>query len=181
MMDSSSASPRRRWVAVALFASIALNLFFAGLLVGRPMFGGPDHARGAGGPPATNMMPSPRMFISILGPQEGRKVLRELRSEVPDLRQKFKAIRVQHTAVVEAMRAEPYDPQALADAFEAVRDAHVDLTSSIQTPLTRMLANLSPEQRDKFADAFMNMRGPGGRQRDGVPGGRGPERAGEQR
>lgn len=146
----------RKWVPVALFVSLAVNLFFAGLLIGGPAF--KDHPREAA--PTANIVPSPRMFIRILGREDGRRVLQELRRNVPDLRQKFITIRTNHLRVVAAMKADPYDPAELAAAFTAVREAHADLTSSIQEPLTGILAKLTPEQRLKFAKAFERLRGP---------------------
>ncbi len=178
MTDSPSQSGvrrgARRWMPVALFVSLAFNLFFAGLiLVGPMLFGGPGGRVG----PGANMVPSPHMFIEILGPEDGRRVLRELRDEVPDLRDKFRAMREKHRAVIAAMSAEPYEPEALASAFQAVRESHNDFTTSIQKPLVTVMADLTPEQRQKFSDAFKEVaRYGGGRPgglHDGSQGGRG--------
>ncbi|WP_422025048.1 periplasmic heavy metal sensor [Pyruvatibacter mobilis] len=158
MTDQAPVSKPRRWVNIALFMSLAANLFFAGLLIGGPMLRDhPVRDRGV----AVDMLPNPHMFIRILGKEEGRRVLRELRAEVPDLREKFRTMRQRHREVVAAMEADPYDPQALEQAFNNVRAAHTDLTTSLQVPLTRILAELTPDQRQRFSEAFRNLRGPG--------------------
>lgn len=163
MTDREAPSKPRRWLAVAFLVSLAANLFFAGLLIGGPALrdGPPPRERAAG----ADMLPSPRMFMDILGRDEGRRVLRELRSEVPDLRQKFRALHQRHQQVIKAMEADPYDEEALSAAFDNMRLAQTDLTSSIQKPLTHILADLTPQQRKQFAEAFRKLRRPQGKPR----------------
>lgn len=163
MTDNTNPKTTGRWVKVILFASLAINLFFAGLLIGGPTFRDGPPKGGAG----NAMLPNPRMFVQALGPEEGRRVQREIRRSVPDIRQKFKAVRSNHLAVAAALRADPYDPQALTDALNDVREAHTDLASSFQEPLARVFGDLTHEQRLKLADALEKMR-PG---RGGRPGG----------
>ena len=170
MTDRTDPKTVGRWVKVILFASLAINLFFAGLLIGGPAF--------RGGPGAA-MMPNPRMFVEALGPREGRRVQREIRRSVPDLREKFKAVRANHLRVVAALRADPYDPQALTDALGNVREAHTELAASFQEPLATVFGNLTYEQRLKLADALEQMRPRPGRRPGGVserPSGDDPDR-----
>ncbi|WP_043948694.1 periplasmic heavy metal sensor [Candidatus Phaeomarinobacter ectocarpi] len=175
MTDRTDPKTVGRWVKVILFASLAINLFFAGLLIGGPAFrDGPPK----GGPGAA-MMPNPRMFVEALGPREGRRVQREIRRSVPDLREKFKAVRANHLRVVAALRADPYDPQALTDALGNVREAHTELAASFQEPLATVFGNLTYEQRLKLADALEQMRPRPGRRPGGVserPSGDDPDR-----
>ncbi len=165
MTDKTDPKAVSRWVKVILFASLATNLFFAGLLIGGPAFrdGGPKGGAGAA------MMPNPRMFVDALGPREGRRVQREIRRSVPDLREKFKAVRANHLRVVSVLRADPYDPQALADALGNVREAHTELATSFQEPLATVFGNLTHEQRLKLADALEQMRPGPGRRPGGLP------------
>lgn len=111
MTDQAPVSKPRRWVNTALFVSLAANLFFAGLLIGGPMLRDhPVRDRGV----AVDMLPNPHMFIRILGKEEGRRVLRELRAEVPDLREKFRTMRQRHREVVEAWRQSPMTRRRLS-------------------------------------------------------------------
>ncbi len=172
MTDSAHTARINRWLAIGLFVSVALNLFVAGLIMGGPFRDGPPDRRGP------DMLPSPRMFIEAFGREDGRKVMRTLRDEIPDLRGKFRQAGEARRGVVAAMSADPYDPEALEAAFTAARAAHVELAESIQKPLTEVLADLTPEQRAKFADEFRRPRhdrrgGPDG-ERDGPPDGQGP-------
>lgn len=161
--NSQSAKPGRRFKTV-LLVSLAVNLFFAGLLIGGPLFfDGPKRDGGHRGGPDMGMMPNPRVLVEVLGPEEGRRAQRQLRREVPGMRQKFMAIRASHKDVLRAMRADPYDPDALVDALTNVRNKHMDVASAFQKPFADLLADLTPEQRAKMADAIETMRSRRGR------------------
>ena len=148
----ASATKPRRWLGIALVASVAVNLFFAGLMLGGPLFrGGPDHA-------AERLMPSPRAFIEVLGHDRGRAVLRDMRREVPDLRARFAAMREARLAVAGAIGAKPYDAQAVTASFDRLRRAHIDLTTAIQRPLVGAFAGMTAEERARFADIFADQR-----------------------
>lgn len=167
MTDNVSGPERpRRWLGAALVASLALNLFFAGLLAGGPLFrGGPPD----GSPAAERLMPSPRLFAEVLGSERGREVLREMRAQAPDLRSRFRAMRETRLAVAAAMRAEPYDAAAVRSALEDMRAAHLELTRTIQTPLVGALERMTVQERARFADLFADppRRSPGRGERPG--------------
>lgn len=156
--NNQGAGPGRRLKTV-LLVSLAVNLFFAGLLIGGPLFHDRVKRDGAfrGGPDMA-MMPSPRLLVEVLGREEGRRAQRELRRQVPQLRQKFTAIRAGHKDVLSAMRADPYDPEALQDALTHTRGKHMEIASSFEKPFAELLADFTPEQRAKMAEALEKMR-----------------------
>ena len=155
--NPGTAKPGRR-LMIALFASLAVNLFFAGLLIGGPAFRDGGREFGHRGAPAPGLLPNPRVFVEALGPLEGRRLQREIRQQVPDLRDRVMTMRAKQGNVLAAMRADPYDPEALTAALAEIRDQHGELASSLQAPLADILAGLTPDQRQKLADAFERMR-----------------------
>ena len=175
MTDNSETTRPSRWLMVVFFVSLAVNLFFAGLLIGGPAFKDGGRDVGHRGGPMPGLLPNPRVFVEALGPMEGRRFQRELRQQVPDLRSKFLAMRAKHRNVVAAMRADPFDPEALTAALAEIRDQQRDLASSLQDPIADLLADLTPEQRQKLADAFERMAGRHGPR--GGPRPMGPDRA----
>jgi len=156
MTDSPKGPNSRRWVSGLLLGSLALNLLLAGIFFGGMLFGPPLKL---GGPAGPGVGISPRVLVAALGPEEGRRVMRELRRDIPDLRNRFGELRSNHRSVVEAIRAEPYDASALSEALGRVRQSHGEMAQAFQDPFAEVLSELTPEQRARVADAFERMGG----------------------
>lgn len=143
---------RCRWLAVALTASLAVNLFVLGLVVGGPLF------RGAPPPDAPVLgdraLPTPRAIIRALGPERGRALLQEVRRQLDGMPERIREVRAARRAVAEAMRRDPYDPDAVRAAFARLRRAHSEVAEALQEPLVAALGRLSAQERAQLAALF---------------------------
>lgn len=165
---------RWRWLLVA---SLALNLLIIGGLAGLWMKG-PPHGRPHWGasPTAFGLM----RFTRDLPPErreavrghlkDARTSLRALRSELRDARRN----------AVEALRTPDYSTDKLAAAMAAVADVDNRMRAAGTEALMKGIAELTPEERAKLADAWTRRleAGEGRRHRhgkDGLEGDAAPE------
>ncbi|QFU09739.1 hypothetical protein PARPLA_00698 [Rhodobacteraceae bacterium THAF1] len=128
----------RLWRFV-LIGSLALNLAVAGVVLGQ-VFDGPDRDRGPrmGGPAAP--------LVRALDKPDRQALVDDLRAGPRGPRGRGLE------SVLEALRAIPFDPEALQIAFAEARrigDARVART---EAALIDRLTQMSPEARDAYAD-----------------------------
>ena len=147
-------------LGVLLFVSIAFNLFLGGLLVGSDMrhwVGGHSgfdrgHHSGHGGP--GKMSHGGRRSLMgmhrVLGP-EGQEVARDVMAgHREEMRPRFKAMRVAHPGVKDALLAEPFDGMALREAFTSLRTRGVEIQTAIHGAMTALAERLDSEDRRKI-------------------------------
>ena len=164
MVSVSSLSPR--WIGGILVASVALNIFFAGMFVGR--FAA-DEASPA---PSPIGLASERRFArgerGPLGDMPGRFIIQRMAENLPpEDRPKFEAVVATHKAALassatrvrdarlkvrDAMAGDPFDRGALETAFEQLRRRNEDLQKVMQGALVEAVAELPPEARKRLAD-----------------------------
>jgi len=143
---------RFRLVSVALFASLAVNLFLGGLMMGRWLdprhHGGPPHMERDRPPEGS----APGWLRRAVGP-EGAPALeqawRAKSSEIEPLRAASDRARA---AVVEALEATPYDPAAYATALSAYRDAMNRMRMAVDGFMVDIVGQLTPEQRLRLVE-----------------------------
>jgi uncharacterized membrane protein len=161
-------TPRAVWIA--LFASLAFNVFALGAFVGlrlaeahAPIREGEPAASARGRNPlaeAVRALPPEaqiawraqnRTFMETAGPEirESRRLTRE---------------------ALRGLGAEPFDPTAATAALQRARDAERDSRSAMDRRLIAFTAHLPPEDRRAFAEALAR-----GADRGGPPRG-GPQR-----
>lgn len=137
-----------RWFRVLLGVSLALNLLVAGLAIGAALrFGGPD-----------GMRPPPRSMATAMiraMPQDHRAAMwTQTRSEDADNR----ASRAADTeAVGVALRAVPFDADALAAVLQAVGTRRAALQARIQQAWLTQVAQMSDAERADYADRLEHM------------------------
>ena len=148
MTDETRQEPPKRsgrWLKLALFASLAINLAVVGLVAGAFLRGGPDRP---GGPGAESYA---RPYMSALPKEQRREMFRgvreDARGKVPDRR----ARRALYGDVLTALRAEPFDPAALKAAAQRQAEAGVTLLQATQTAWIDVVAGMSAEERAAYA------------------------------
>lgn len=149
---------RARLLQTTLLASLGLNLFLLGVMVPgwlghRPpsMHGEmPPGPLGPGGPmgPVGALL---RQAADQLPPADAA-LLREQVQERPDLRVRAEGFEQQVETVRELMRAEPFDPDALAAALTDISERRQALDGQQMQSLVALLARMSPEGRRVLAD-----------------------------
>lgn len=134
----------RGWVKAVLALSLAANLAVAGLAVGA-------YVKNGGPPPRHD-----EMGLGPLGDAlnaEDRRALRAaFLAEFPDLKRGRAAVQADFAALVTALRAEPFDANALEQAIQVIADRNAARLSTIRAILTRYLETLDPAARAAFAD-----------------------------
>ncbi|HMO09534.1 MAG TPA: periplasmic heavy metal sensor [Paracoccaceae bacterium] len=141
--------PPGRWMRVLLVVSLALNLAVAGLVAGA-MLRGPWSGDG---PRAVSVRdPGLGPYAAALS-EEDRSVLRRaLRARLPDLRAARAGFQADMQAVLGALRAEPFDPEALRAAMDRSSARLTETVAIGQAMVFDRIAALGPAERRAFAD-----------------------------
>lgn len=136
----------RPWLKVVLFASLALNLAVAGLVIGAAVKYGP---RDGHRPPRVDMMMGP--YTRALSHQERRDIGARLRHEYKAERPTRAQIRAQFDEVLVALRAQPFDAAAVEQLFKRQLEAGMERQALGQRLLLKHLTEMSDAERAEFA------------------------------
>jgi uncharacterized membrane protein len=145
-MSTEKPAKMKLWLRIVLAGSLALNLAVAGLAVGA-MIRFKDEAR-----------PRP-------GPNFGAMMFRELdRDTRRSLRQKaggdhgsfHDRQRAESKAVLTLLRADPFDPDALAGFFAAQAVTGHDFRTLVQSAWVNKVKTMSAEERAAYADELQD-------------------------
>jgi uncharacterized membrane protein len=153
-------SPRSGQIRTALIASLGLNLFFVGWLVGG-MFG---PGRGGYGPPPLPLPPLHLMAERLRGSlsDEGMAKIEALIQELDSrFARRISATEQARSRIKSQLAAEPFNADAFADALAAM---HVDGEKDramIDRRIAEVFAALSPQDRRKVSDVTLTFPPPG--------------------
>jgi uncharacterized membrane protein len=148
-----SAVPTKVWVILGV--SLAINLFFAGLIAGRVM----TH-RDRPRPASFEDDLGPRGFLKRSGLREaGPEVKQILRARRDQLKDNMRSLGQAREAVRVALEAEPYDAQAAAAAFARTRELASQMQADMHNALLDVSSKLTPAQRRRMAESLWNHRG----------------------
>jgi len=140
-------APMRGWIKVLLVTSLAVNLAVAGLAIGAVLRHGDmmghrtDRASQFGGP-----------YTSALSREDRRAIWQQMRALHGERRPDRASIRAEFAAVVQALRADPYDPGLVRDIVERQFEAGIAWQQVGQALLLERIAAMSPAERAAFAD-----------------------------
>jgi uncharacterized membrane protein len=136
-------------LALALFLSLGVNLFLAGLLAGHGL------AHRTEEPPPFDELRGGEVAARIrsLPATDQLKLRQGLRDHWMALVAARQAWRKSRQHAAEVLRQPSYDPKAMADAFAQVRTATTQAQLQLHTALVDALGRLSPESRDSLARA----------------------------
>jgi uncharacterized membrane protein len=134
-----------RRVRVLLVLSLALNLAVAGMVIGAMVTGGPHR-----GPARIDMSLGP--LGRALSPEDRRAVVQDLRGSGALGGMDRGARRAALAETVTLLRAEPFDPEALARGFAAQRDSGGRVLEAGHAALVARIATMTPRERAALAD-----------------------------
>lgn len=139
-------SKRRR---ILLVVSLSLNVLIVMAVVGAHF--APDERRGP--PPRVKDLGGSLLFDAL--PDAEKSAFRaELRDQIKSgKRPNRQALRSLNDALLAALRAEPFDPVAVASVMEAIESARRQQLLIGQEAFVAYLAKMTPEQRQDMADA----------------------------
>lgn len=140
-------APMRGWIKVLLFTSLAVNVAVAGLAIGAVLRHGDmvghraDRAGPFGGP-----------YTSALSREDRRAIWQQMRGMQGEGRPSREDIRAEFAAVVQALRADPYDPGLVRAIVGRQFDAGIARQQAGQALLLERIDAMSPAERAAFAD-----------------------------
>jgi len=143
---------RTRWLILALLASLAVNVFVGGLVIGRWVdhgwHGGGAHWRG-GTPPEG---PGPRWLRRMVG-EEGMPAVRAAWADhaavIDPLRSEAHVAR---RAVADALAADPFVRADYETALAAMRASMERMHAATHAAMVDVVESMSSEQRAAFAE-----------------------------
>lgn len=153
-----AATPRRpgRGRKVLLIGSLALNLIFIGLIVGAVLRGGPP---GSGPRHLDRMSMGLGAYIEALPPDVRAGVKAAGGGfDLADRRARFQAVREGRRAMTAALKADPFDADALRAAVAGHRNAALGGSVALQDAFVEAFAALSPEQRAEVLEKARSLK-----------------------
>lgn len=143
MTDKTEPKPRLSLTLRVVFAlSLGLNLLVAGLVAGAWWRVGPHDGPRVGGPAA--------LYLAL--PREERHALRaEMRGTID------RDGRRMREPVIAALRADPFDPEALATTLAAQSDAMAQAQTRMRALWLDRVAAMSPAERAAYAYRLQDM------------------------
>lgn len=145
-MTKTGTSSRR--VRFLLVGSLALNLLIIGLAGGA-------YLRGGGQPPRGFELQLGPLSDALL-PQDRRQIGRDIRRELGDTGHNRRDRRAAFEALIQAVAADPFDPDTLRTAIERQQNRQVMLQNVALEAFLGHLNQMSPEDRNAFASRLKN-------------------------
>lgn len=154
---SNSGGGTSVWLIFGLVVSLALNTFFIGAMVGGRASserwaewigrqGGPEPSRDWGQGRHGGSF-DPRDLVRVMPDSARDDAIAILEDQGPAIREMLQASGEARFAALEAMRATPFDVEALDTAFAQSRAADEELLGAIHGTMRDMVAGLTPEER----------------------------------
>ena len=145
-MADDVARPRMAlWLRLVLFASLALNLAVAGVVVGGVLRG----HDGFHPPPRGRDFVFP--YTHALDEDQRRELGRSLRGRIERQRDTRGDFLAEYRTAIETLRTEPFDPAAFAATLDRQGARAERRQEEGQRMLVEYVAGLSPEQRAVYA------------------------------
>lgn len=137
-----------RWFAITLIASLAINLFLAGVIVSSLFFHrhGPHERFGRGYPHH-----AARQALNDEARKQVDAIWREAR---PDLRTRIREVRRARRDVRQRLRADTLDQKALDEALAALRARSLEAQTAIHRTISKVAGTLSAEDRRDYFQRY---------------------------
>lgn len=137
-----------------LIASLALNIFFVGAIVGGSIIGNVFHhsSDGVRHAPPIHSFANPRRILHEARPAEKHAMIKLMREDMKKIHPLLQDVGVRRREALEAMSAEVFDSAAATQAFEDLVAAETKAHQTSNATLVRMLASLSDEERRRIVE-----------------------------
>ena len=133
-----------RKLRIALAVSVALNLLIVGLVAGAALRGGPPDRM------VRDLDFGP--FTEALTSEDRDALRRDFIRQAPDLRDMRRQMRDDFRSVLAALRADPFDAEALRDVVANQGDRMAARLALGQDLFLARIAAMTPAERAAFAD-----------------------------
>ncbi len=150
-------TPLARRLAIALVASLAINLFLGGMAISRWVFHEPPGAHDAASPDGIGHF-NRRAAHEALDAGARKRVEAIWRDRFDDIRPRIRAARKARHDVMRQLMAEPIDATALEAAYAALRVSTDEAQTAVHGVLAEVAQMLPPDQRRRFFRAGLKRR-----------------------
>lgn len=150
-------TPLARRLAIALVASLAINLFLGGMAISRWLFHEPPGAHDAASPDGIGHF-NRRAAHEALDAGARKRVEAIWRDRFDDIRPRIRAARKARHDVMRQLMAEPIDATALEAAYAALRARTDEAQTAVHGVLAEVAQMLPPDQRRRFFRAGLKRR-----------------------
>lgn len=140
----------RRWLYPLLYGSLALNLLIVGIVSGWMASLGGDRRSDFGA--ARGLVGEP--FLRALPEDQRRALMRDVLRETPRIKESRESLRARFEAFLTALRADPFDPNAVAGLLQDQRAVALGRQDIGERLLLERLQAMSLEQRQDYAAAL---------------------------
>ena len=140
---------RRRWVGIALFASLAVNLLLVGIVVGA-MIGGRPHGLPFGGPPRGGPDVVRGGNFGQMSEPTRQRVSTVMEARGDAMRTRVRAMRGAQREAERVLSAEPYDAEKATVALRALRQRTEELQAEIHAALAEVAKDLPQNERARL-------------------------------
>ncbi|HHS89419.1 MAG TPA: periplasmic heavy metal sensor [Rhodobacteraceae bacterium] len=140
------------WMKVLLFSSLAVNLLIVGAVAGLLLRNDP----GSSGKPTAARDISLRdmgygVFGRALSKEDQKKLNRAIRRQARPLAENRRELRRQTQLLVEALRAEPFDPERVREIADQMQTQVLERQRIAQDLLLAHIENMTPREREAYA------------------------------
>lgn len=146
---SDTLPSKRSWVMPLLAVSLVVNMLIVGIIAGFFFANGGGKGDRIDGP-TRSLVGTP--FIRALEPEDRRALALEIRRDDARLRENRTALRTRFEALLDALNADPFDPEAVRAILREQRDIALRRQNIGEALLVDQLQKLSPEERAAYAD-----------------------------
>lgn len=147
--DPSTPPRRRRWLAPALFASLAVNLLVAGVLLGLVLPASDDPA---GDRPRARVDMGGTAWLAALAPEDREALRAAWAARGSDLRGLRAERQAELAALAEVLRAADFDPEAATEALAREAERRAERQAVLHGLLVAHLSEMPAAERAAVAD-----------------------------
>ena len=143
-----------RRLRLLLVISLAVNLFFIGVVAVSAVTGHGFGIMGFGGPHGSRLtgMPPPRQLRSVLD-EQGQQILGTMLDSRRDaFHANLDAMFEARQAVADALATKPYDPAKVEAAMAVLREREAVMATGAQSMILELASKLDDGQRAKVAE-----------------------------
>lgn len=142
----------RRVLLIALFVSLAVNLFTVGAVVGGLVVA----ARTPAAPAGPNLRPGPALWAAgeALSPERRREFRHVLREQGPVTNARLRAARQARREAWALLGREPFDAAAATRALDEARAMEMAARRDVEGRIVDFAGRLPPGERARFAQGL---------------------------
>jgi len=144
----------RRLPSVLLVVSLAINLFVVGAVASALVLDRCWLPFATECQPTVNSfaMPRPSHIRAAVDDEAAAVLDATLEPHRPVFRERFRALMAARAAVAEAVKAEPFDAEALLATLDDLRERERAVSEIAQITLVDLAARMDPEARERIAE-----------------------------